>query len=148
MTEQSHKAACDINNIMARYVKTGTLDHVRKYEPVYADVSPGEYHDAMNVIADTKTMFEELPSQLRRQFQNDPEEFLRFCATEEGAGEKLAAMAEAQRRASLGIDQANNDGAGTEGAKNVQSGSGRRERPPGEAETRADSEAADVPAEG
>ena len=148
LTEQNHKSACDINNIMARYVKTGTLDHVRKYEAVYADVLPSEYHDAMTVIADTKTMFEELPSELRSEFKNDPEVFLRFCATEEDAGSKLEWMAEAQRRKSLGLDPLADDGARSGETQTDRSGSAGREPAPREAATRTDSEAADVPAEG
>ena len=35
LTEQHHAKACDINSIMAKYVKTGVLDHITRYEPTY-----------------------------------------------------------------------------------------------------------------
>ena len=101
MTEQSHKKLCDINNIMARYTKSGVLDHVRRFEPVYSDVTEGDYLEAMNRVAAAKTMFEELPSTIRRHFGDDVATFLAFCDQSTDAPGELQAIAEEYRQRSL-----------------------------------------------
>lgn len=77
-TKQSFKSECDINQIMARFLKTGVLDFVQKNEPRYADVSGLDYQQAMLRIASAKTMFNELPAQIRSFFDNEPALFLDF----------------------------------------------------------------------
>lgn len=77
-TKQSFKAECDINNIMARYQKTGVLDFTQKNEPRYGDVTGFEFQRAMLTIAQSKSMFAEMPSALRARFKNDPREFLEY----------------------------------------------------------------------
>lgn len=109
LTEQHHAAACDVNNIMARYTKTGVLDHLRLYEGQYTDCPPGDYHEAMNRVTAVNSMFEELPSQMRSHFRNDPSVFLDFCQEHgPGAAGALEELAEEHRRLALGIppDQA------------------------------------------
>ena len=103
LTEQSHMAACDINNIMARYTKSGVLDHVRRFEPVYADMTEGDYLSAMNQVAGAKTMFEELPSSVRRHFEDDVARFLRFCQDSPNPAGELQGIAEEYRKRALGI---------------------------------------------
>ena len=103
MTEQSHKPSCDINNIMARYVATGTLDHARRYEGQYSDLTADDYHASMNKVAEAKSMFEELPSQVRRHFGNDVSAFLEFCTTAEDPAGQLGVIAEEYRKQTLGL---------------------------------------------
>lgn len=76
--EQSHKAACDVNNIMSKFQKTGVIDHLRKHGGQYADVPSTDFREAMEVITTAESMFAELPSQARKRFNNDPAEFLEF----------------------------------------------------------------------
>ena len=102
LTEQNHKAACDVNNIMARYTRTGVMDHIRQFEPVYSDFTPEDYHTSMNVVADAKTMFEELPSTMRRHFGDDVSAFLEFCSNTPDAAAELQGIAEEYRRQALG----------------------------------------------
>ena len=78
MAKQSFKDECDINKIMAKFQKTGVLNHYAKHAPSYQDIPALEYADALNIIATADTMFEELPSELRKEFKNDPEVFLEF----------------------------------------------------------------------
>lgn len=78
MTKQSHKKECDINNIMAKYQKTGLCDHIARYEPNYQDVPSIDYKDAMDKIIEIDTIFGELPSTVRKQFENDPYQFVQF----------------------------------------------------------------------
>lgn len=84
---QSFKDECDINKIMAKFQKTGILDHYAKHAPQYMDIPAVDYHEALNVIATAESMFEELPSQARKKFGNDPEKFLEFVQNPDNAEE-------------------------------------------------------------
>lgn len=79
-TRQSFKEECDINNIMARFSRTGVLDFVNRLEPRYGDVTGLDYQQAMDVVATARSMFEDLPSALRARFENDPAQLLDFMA--------------------------------------------------------------------
>lgn len=81
-TKQSFKAECDINNIMARFLKTGLLDFVQKNEPRYLDTSGFDYQSAAFKVAGAKSMFNELPARVRERFDNEPANFLYFMADE------------------------------------------------------------------
>lgn len=78
MTKQSFAAACDINNIMRKYQRTGAVDHVKQYGAQYMDVDPITYHEAQNALLMADSMFRDLPSSLRSRFNNRPAEFLAF----------------------------------------------------------------------
>lgn len=83
-TKQSFKDDSDINNIVARFKKTGVMDFAARNEPRYGDaVSGTDFQTAMNVIAQAKSMFAELPAGLRGKFENDPAKFLDFVHDEE-----------------------------------------------------------------
>lgn len=71
-TKQAFKDECDINQIMARYLATGVLDHARDVGARYADVTTLDYQEAQNLIAEAASAFASLPSALRGQFDNDP----------------------------------------------------------------------------
>lgn len=90
-TEQSHKKACDVNTIMARYQKTGVLDHQAKHQQHYGEVPALDYREAMAMIADANTMFAELPAKTRQHFDNDPAKFLEFTDNPENH-KKLAEL--------------------------------------------------------
>jgi len=87
MTKQSFKDECDINNIMAKFQKTGALTHYMRHAPEYGDATQVEYADALNVVANANTMFEELPSSIRKKFDNDPAKFLEFVQDEKNESE-------------------------------------------------------------
>lgn len=77
-TKQSFKAECDINQILARFLRTGVLDFTNKNEARYGDVTGLEYQTAVFQISRAKSMFEELPAQLRARFENEPGRFIEF----------------------------------------------------------------------
>lgn len=87
MTKQSFKDEVNINNIMAKFQKSGAITHYAKHAPNYGDATHIELHDALNVVADAETMFEELPSSLRKRFDNNPEKFLEFVQDEKNLEE-------------------------------------------------------------
>lgn len=87
LTEQHHKKACDINNILAKYQKTGLIDHIERREGKWGDVTGQDYKRSMDLIAEAKTAFYELPSTVRDHFDNDPAEYLDLVAQEGGVEE-------------------------------------------------------------
>lgn len=77
-TKQEFKDESDINQIMARYMRTGLIDNVTTKLPQFADVQGQDFYEAMQIVAESKTLFEELPSKIRTEFENDPGKFLDF----------------------------------------------------------------------
>nr|UXQ88134.1 MAG: internal scaffolding protein [Microvirus sp.] len=90
MTKQSFKDECDINCIMAKFQKTGALNHYASRSPEYGDATPVALHDAQNIVANANTMFEELPSSIRKKFDNDPGTFLEFVQDEKNQEEMIS----------------------------------------------------------
>ena len=84
-TRQSHAADCDINNIMAKFQKTGSIDHVAKHGPQYGEVTAITYHEAQNLVIEAQDMFNDLPSSARAKFENDPRNFMDFVQNDTGA---------------------------------------------------------------
>lgn len=80
LTQQHSKDEVDINNIMKRYIKTGVIDHVAKYQGQYTENNETDYHTSMNMIIKADEMFFDLPSAVRKQFNNSPPEFLAFVS--------------------------------------------------------------------
>lgn len=76
-TKQADAAACDINNLMKRYEKTGVLEHMQNNPGRYEDLPMGlDYHAALNLAITAKESFDALPGTLRAKFGNDVETFL------------------------------------------------------------------------
>lgn len=79
MTEQAHKAECDIHGILNKHKKTGILSHVAQYKGEYSNmIDAPDFHEMQNIIADAKTMFESVPSHIRKEFNNDAGQYLEF----------------------------------------------------------------------
>lgn len=77
MTVQADKDLTDVNKIVARFKTARMPLPFAPWESV--DVSSAvDYHQAMSVVAKASSSFEGLPSRVRRRFNNDPGEFLRF----------------------------------------------------------------------
>ena len=77
-TEQCHRDECDINKIIAKYDRTGVLNHVNDFEARYEDLTGLDYQTMLNTVANANSMFEGLPSEIRNQFANDPANFISF----------------------------------------------------------------------
>ena len=88
VTKQSMKEECDINNILARYVKTGLLTPVVKRPPMFMDVSNvGDYRTAVENVQQAQELFANLDSGTRARFNNDPAEFLDFAVDNDNRDE-------------------------------------------------------------
>lgn len=74
MTDQHQMEDADINVIMARQMGP----QVRK-EPIWGDFTDAlSFQEANNMIIDARRAFEDLPSKVRAEFENDPYQLLRF----------------------------------------------------------------------
>lgn len=79
LTKQAFKDECDVNQIIARFMKTGELPEDQARVPRFEDVSGlGSYQDAMFLVAEARSMFAALPSHVRERFGNDPAQLLAF----------------------------------------------------------------------
>lgn len=77
-TKQSEAKDADINIIMAKYVKTGILEHANKYQGSYSFATSEDFHSSMIIVQKAQEMFSELPATVRTKFHNNPAEFLDF----------------------------------------------------------------------
>jgi phage internal scaffolding protein len=104
-TKQAFKEECDINNILNRYQRTGNIEHRARWEPVYMAIDPIDFQTAMDTVATAKTMFEELPSDLRKKFGNSPGAFLSFVQDPGNLEEMIQlGLASPDRRASADLE--------------------------------------------
>ena len=79
MTEQLHMKACDVNNIVKRFERTGVMEHVQGRAPQYTDVSEvPDYHAALEVVKAVEEMFSSMPAVLRDKFDNDAGVYLEW----------------------------------------------------------------------
>ena len=79
ITEQHHTDQCDINKILAQFMETGIMPNPKYANPQYADVSNVDFQDMQNTLATAKTLFEELPEQVKENFNNEMHSFLTFA---------------------------------------------------------------------
>lgn len=90
LTLQSEAEACDINEIVARFTKTGVIDHIRDNAGLFVDLPPQmEYQDALGLVRNAEQAFAVMPAEIRAQFDNSPAKFLRFADENEDYLEKL-----------------------------------------------------------
>lgn len=89
LTKQSFKQECDVNFILSKYQRTGLLDFVNRNEPRYGDASAVDFQDALDTVNRARDMFAELPSKMRRRFDNDPAALLAFLQDERNRSEAI-----------------------------------------------------------
>lgn len=78
VTEQAHKEACDINNIIKTYDAGLIISRVQTMEARYGDISGLDYKQALDLVIGAKTAFTELPAKIRKEFDNNPQKYLEF----------------------------------------------------------------------
>ncbi len=87
-TKQEFTALVDINNIVARYRRTGQLDHINENTPQFGDVSNlPNFQNALQIVINAKTHFASLPSKIRTRFDNNAERMLEFLDNPENREE-------------------------------------------------------------
>jgi phage internal scaffolding protein len=79
LTQQDFADECDIHNIIKAYAKNGTIDHLNTGEALYSDFSSvTDLKDMMLKVKDANDAFMQVPSHIRKNFQNDPTVFYDF----------------------------------------------------------------------
>ena len=97
ITEQHHKDACSISQILSMYDKNGLITHVNRSKAQYGDFTQvNEYQESLNMVIRAQDAFSELPSDIRKRFQNDPGQFFEF-ATNPDNQEEMVKLGLAER---------------------------------------------------
>ena len=100
MTQQQFKAECDVNNILAKYKRTGMLTHIQKHQGNFGDFSSIEdYQTSLGKLMQAQQSFESLPSELRARFENDPAKLIDFLSDERNNAEAVKLGLKLERKA-------------------------------------------------
>ena len=100
-TKQSFKDSCDVEKIIKKMWKAGTLSHLERFEGVYGDFSNFDFLTAQNALVKAQGVFDALPAELKREFDQDPGKFFKFVNDPQNKGrlqEILPALAEPGRQ--------------------------------------------------
>ena len=80
-TKQAFKDQCDINKIIKRATKAGTLSHLQKYpEQVYGEFKNIDLLEAHRLVQKAHDIFDHLPIEVKQEFGQDAFAFAGFCA--------------------------------------------------------------------
>ena len=89
-TKQSFTKECDINNIMARYRKTGLMPQMPG-RPLYGDFSGAvDFEATVQRIQVAQEAFDRLPVDVRKRFNNDVAQCLEWVANEANYEEAIS----------------------------------------------------------
>lgn len=102
---QSHKEECLIENILKRCLE-GDMEALNKMHGSYCDISnaPNSLAEAQQTILRLKQEFEDLPKEIRKEFDYNVEKYIAEFGTEEwcektGVADKIRAEEEAAKAA-------------------------------------------------
>lgn len=78
MTKQEFKDQCDVNLLVAAFMRTGDASLLEKARGSYLDMTaiPASYQDALNLVIEARNTFDLLPAAVRAQYNNDVQTFL------------------------------------------------------------------------
>lgn len=111
-TQQHFQQECDINFIMDRFTRTGVMPPPKEGY-VYGDVSDYDsYQSALHSLMEAQADFDLLPAKVRKEFDNDPAQFLDFIQNPENASraQELGLLAPA---ATVAAETTSSTGAGS-----------------------------------
>ncbi len=77
-TKQSFKDETDINKILMRAQKTGTISHLAKHEGRYGDFANFDFFNSTMMLTKGREIFDDLPSEVRAEFKNSPAGFFDY----------------------------------------------------------------------
>lgn len=79
LCKQSFKDECNINTILKKYEKTGLVSHSTSANAIFDDFSScDDYQSSLNNVIQAQSMFDSLPSGIRKRFANNPALFMDF----------------------------------------------------------------------
>ena len=80
LTKQAHRDECDVNKIIAKYRKTGVIEHLNN-NPQNFDYAPGvDFQEAVELVQQGEDQFNQLPASIRTQFDNNTSDFVDFVS--------------------------------------------------------------------
>lgn len=88
-TQQNHKRECDVNYIIAKYDKTGIISRVQQIEARYGDVTGADFRKAQDLVLNAQNMFDQLPADIKKRFDQNAGKLLEFMENEENRGEAI-----------------------------------------------------------
>ncbi len=100
-TKQSFKDETDINKLLQRAEKTGTISHLNKYEARYGDFANFDFFEAQLQLAKGGEIFADLPAEIRSEFNQSAAQFFDYVndpANKDRLGILLPALAEPGRQ--------------------------------------------------
>jgi len=100
-TKQAFKDETDINKLLQRAEKTGTISHLNKHEAHYGDFTGFDFLEAQLKLSAGADIFAELPAQVRSEFDQSPAQFFDYVndpANKDRLGVLLPALAEPGRQ--------------------------------------------------
>jgi phage internal scaffolding protein len=78
----------NILNIIKKHDTQGIITNVQRGVARYGDFSQDvDYKESLNLIADAKENFMQLPSDIRKKFNNDPGQFFEFATNPDNESE-------------------------------------------------------------
>jgi len=77
-TKQAFKDETDINKILFRAQKSGTISHLAKHEANYSDFADFDFFEATIQLTRGREIFDELPSEIRSEFNQSPAAFFDY----------------------------------------------------------------------
>ena len=79
-TKQKVGVEHDINKIVAKFKRTWQLPVLTDHTGQFVDtISVGDYQSCLERIRIAEETFAAYPSEFRRRFNNDPQQFLEYC---------------------------------------------------------------------
>lgn len=90
LTQQHFQEECDILNIIRRHDRNGIIEHVQRGQARYGDFSEvHDYREALDLVRDAQKEFMSVPSDIRKQFDNNPGKFYEFVSNPENKDELI-----------------------------------------------------------
>ncbi len=89
LTQQHHKKNADINHIVSKFMKSGTIDpdNINTRTPQYFDSYDSDFRQNMEMVATAKEGFDSLDADIRAFFNNDIRELMDFVINPDNKAE-------------------------------------------------------------
>lgn len=89
LAQQSFKDDADINVMLEKFKVTGVMPQ-GVVMPTYGDFDGvSDYRTAVDALKKASDAFMDMPANVRKRFDNDPQKFLEFCADEKNRDEAI-----------------------------------------------------------
>ena len=90
LTQQHFQEECDIINIIKRHDRNGIIEHVHRGQARYGDFSEvTDYREALDLVKNAQEEFMTIPSDIRKQFDNNPGKFYEFVSNPDNRDELI-----------------------------------------------------------